>query len=108
MSNELVSDSDVSKALDYLRDSAVPLGKITERATFASSYTKHVKALEMKRFDGSAAAQEREALAGERYLESIKDEAEAVGEVATARAYREAAMAKIDVWRTQSRNMRER
>jgi hypothetical protein len=108
MSNELVSDADVGKALDYLRDSAVELGKATERASFTSSYTKHVKALEMKRFDGSAAAQEREAVAGDRYLEAINEEAVAAGEVAKARAYREAAMAKIDVWRTQSRNMRER
>lgn len=108
MSNELVSDADVGKALDYLRDSAIAIGSATERATLTSSLTKHIKALEMKRFEGSAAAQEREAVASEKYLEAIKDEAVAAGEVAKARAYREAAMAKIDVWRTQSRNMRER
>jgi hypothetical protein len=108
MSNELVSDSDAGKALDYLRDSAVAIGDATERATLASSMTKHIKALEMKRHEGSAAAQEREALASERYVEAIKDEAIAEGELAKARAFREAAMAKIDAWRTASRNMRER
>jgi len=108
MSNELVSDADAGKALDYLRDSAVALGDATERATLASSMTKHIKALEMKRHEGSAAAQEREALASDRYVEAIKDEAVAAGELATMRAYREAASAKIDAWRTASRNMRER
>ena len=49
MSNELVSDADAGKALDYLRDSAIALGEATERATLASSMTKHIKALEMKR-----------------------------------------------------------
>lgn len=108
MSNELVSDSEVGKALDYLRDSAVAIGSATERANLATNMTKHVKALEMKRFEGSAAAQEREAVASEKYLEAIKEEAVSAGEVAKARAYREAAMARIDVWRTMSRNMRER
>lgn len=108
MSNELITDEEARAAMDYLRDSAVALGAATERATLASSMTKHVKALEMKRFEGTAAAQEREALASDKYLEAIKDEAVAAGEVAKARAYREAAMAKIDLYRTMSRNLRER
>ncbi len=108
MNNELVSDSDVGKALDFLRDSAGALGAATEQARLTEHMTKHIIALEMKRHEGSAAAQEREAKASDKYLEAINAEAQAAGELRKALALREAAAAKIDVWRTQSRNLRER
>ena len=106
--NELVSDTDVGKALDYLRDSAKALGAATYEATRSTRMLQHIVALEMKRHEGSAAAQEREAKASQPFVEGVDAEASAAGALAEARAYREAALARIDVWRTYSRNMRER
>lgn len=106
MKNSIVTDDEVEKALDWLRDNAKEIGDATEKARFAESMTKHVLAIEMKRHDGSAAAQEREARASEKYLEAITDDAKATGALATMRALREAAALKIEVWRSQSANYR--
>lgn len=101
-----VSDQDVEKALDYLRDNAKTIGQLTERAILTERITKHIKAIEMKRIEGPVAAQEREALASAAYLQAIWDEAKAAGALAEAKALREAAAAKIEAWRSQSANYR--
>jgi hypothetical protein len=106
MRTNFVSDTDVEKALDWLRDNAADLGRITEQAILASAMVKHVKAIEMKRHEGTAAAQEREALASQAYLDAILHEAKAAGTLATAKALREAAAAKIEVWRSAGANYR--
>jgi hypothetical protein len=106
--NELVSDADVGRALDYLRDSAKTLAVATYDATRSTRMLQHVVALEMKRHEGSAAAQEREAKASQAFVDGLDAEASAAAALAEARAYREAALARIDVWRTYSRNMREK
>jgi hypothetical protein len=102
-----VSDSDVQKALDFLRDSAADIGKLTEQAILAERLSKHVLALEMKRCaESSAAAQEREARASSAYVEAITREAIAAGELAHKKALREAAAAKIEAWRSAGANYR--
>jgi hypothetical protein len=101
-----VTDEEVDKALDWLRDNAAELGRLTERAVLTSAMVKHILALEMRRHDGSAAAQEREARASLVYLNAITEEAKAAGDLAEAKAYREAAAAKIEAWRSQSANYR--
>jgi hypothetical protein len=106
MSNELVSDSDVGKALDYLRDSAGPIGDATRQARFTEHLLKHLLALEMKKHEGSAAAQEREARASEVYKQAMMEDAVAAGELAKMKALREAAAMKLEIWRTQSSNFR--
>lgn len=106
MNNELVSDADVGKALDFLRDSAGPIGEATREARKCEHMTKHLIALEMKRHEGSAAAQEREAKASTVYVEAINAEAVAAGELAKMKALREAAAMKLEIWRTQSSNYR--
>lgn len=97
-----IEDRQVQEALDFLVDSAARLGKLTEEATLSSSYVKHVLSLEMKRVEGPANAQEREARASQAYLDAITDEAVKAGELAKAKALREAAQATLDCWRTQS------
>lgn len=106
MSNELVSDSEVGKALDFLRDNAKDIGDAVEAATTASHMVKHIKALEMKRHEGSAAAQEREAVASDVYMNACLADAKAEGVVQYMKALREAAALKIEVWRSQSANYR--
>jgi hypothetical protein len=101
-----IEDSQVQEALDFLTSSAVRLGKLTEEATLSSSYVKHVMALEMKRTEGPANAQEREARASESYLNAITDEAVKAGELAKLRALRDAASATIEAWRTMQATYR--
>jgi hypothetical protein len=102
-----VSDAEVQKALDFLRDSAAELGKLTEQAVLAERLTKHVKAIAMKQCaEASVNAQDREATASSQYLEAITREAITAGELAKAKALREAAAAKLDCWRTQQATQR--
>ncbi len=106
MSQQFISDKEVELALDYLRDSAVEIGRLTEDAIYAEHYAKHVLALEMKRYEGSAAAQEREARASEAHLRAVKTIGMAAGALAVAKALREAASAKVEAWRTSCSNYR--
>jgi hypothetical protein len=108
MSNELVTDSAVEKALDYLRDNADAIGEAVREAKLRESMVKVVLALKMKQTpDISAVAQEREARASEEFLAAITAEANAAGALAKMRALREAAAMKIEVWRTSSANYRK-
>ena len=107
MSNVLVSEADVQKALDWLRDNADQIGEAKRRAVKADHMLKHVRALAMKHSgEASAAAQEREAMAGAEYLTAIDEAAIAAGAYETMKALREAAALKIEVYRSSSANYR--
>jgi hypothetical protein len=65
------------------------------------------KAFAMKASDGGTiGAKEVEALTSDKYRKALEDDAQAAAELATAKALREAAALKIEVWRTQSSNFR--
>lgn len=107
MSNELVSDAEVEKALDWLRDNAAEIGDAKANAIRTERMTRHIKALEMKRYNEmSVSAQEREAYASQAYLGALEAEAIAAGEFERLRGLREAAAMKIEAWRTSSSNYR--
>lgn len=96
-----ISETEVKKAVDWMRDHADKIGEAREALTLAESMKKVVLALEMKRSDEkSAAAQERDALASEAYLKAITDEAVKAGEYEKMRALKDAANAKFEAWRT--------
>ena len=106
-SETIVTEDSVQKALDYLRDSAHEIGQLTTDARFAESWVKVVKAVAMKHSgEPSAAAQEREALASEEVKAAFKEEARTAGELAKAKALREAAAMRIEVWRSEQANYR--
>lgn len=107
MANELVSDADVEKALDWLRDNADDIGEAKRLAVLSTGMVKHTRALEMKRHNElPVSAQDREALASSGYVEALRAEAEAAGLYEKMRSLREAAAAKIEVWRSASANYR--
>lgn len=107
MSNQLVSDADVEKALDWLRDSAADIGEAKRRAVKAEHMLKHVLALAMKQQgDMPVSAQDREARATPQYLTAIDEAATTAGEFERMRSLREAAALKIEVWRSASANYR--
>lgn len=105
--SRVVTEDDVHSAMEYLRSSAESLGKARTRAQLASSMIKHVEALEFKKSEAkSSEAKKADARTSQRYVEAIHEEAIAVGELAKLYAYREAAAAKIEAWRTESATIR--
>jgi hypothetical protein len=101
-----VTDDEVEKALDFLRDSAAELGELAAHSYKADRWVKHVIAIEMKRHEGSAAAQEREALASQAAIDASQEASIWFGKFTHMKALREAASAKIEAWRTASSNFR--
>jgi hypothetical protein len=107
MTNALISDADVEKALDWLRDNANEIGNAKANAIRTERMAKHIKALEMKKHNElPVSAQDREALASAAYVGALEAEAVAAGEFEKLRALREAAAMKIEAWRTASSNYR--
>lgn len=103
----MITDEDVERALDWLRDQATAIGQAKEAAVRAEKMLGHHKALAMK-LSGEAGvtAQEREALSSEDYVMAIERAAVSAGEYETMKALREAAALKIEAWRTMSSNYR--
>jgi hemerythrin-like domain-containing protein len=107
MNNQLVSDADVEKALDFLRDSADDIGHAKAEEIRTKRMTKHIIAIEMQRHNGMpVSAQEREAFASDAFNVALLAEAKAAGEFERLKALREAAAMKIECWRSMSANYR--
>lgn len=102
-----ISDEEVEKALDFLRDSAADVGNAVAEQAKCHAMLRHTKALAMKASgESSAVAQEREAYASPEYVAAIEAEFKAVREAAKLKALREAASAKLDCWRSAGANNR--
>lgn len=103
----LISDSELEKALDWLRDHAETIGKAKSRVVKAGHMLKHIEALEFKRSDAkSAEAKKADARTSARYLAAIIEDAEATGEYEAMKSLREAAALKIEAWRSEQANFR--
>ncbi len=103
----MITDEEISKALDYLRDSAPKAAKARAERIYVEEYRKTMKAQLMKEHAGEAlGAQEREAYADPRYLEHLQAIREAVREDEHLRFMRVAAEAKIEAWRSMCANNR--
>ena len=96
-----VTDDAASGALNWLVGNARELGRAKEQAVLSESLTKRTKALEMVRSDAKTVAEkERDALASQAYLDAITAEAKAAGEYETLRALKDAAIARVEAWRS--------
>lgn len=103
----IVTDAQISAALDYLRDSAHNLGEARSRMIKAGHMVKHVEALLMLASEQkSVEARKAEAKCTQKWIEAVNEEAEAAGAFETMKALREAASAKIEAWRSESANYR--
>ena len=66
MNEQIISEKEVSKALDYLRDSAAEVAKAKAERIYLEEYRKSLKALIMKdHLDISVSTQVREAYASD-------------------------------------------
>lgn len=102
----IVTEQELEKALDWLRDNAIEIGEAKKRSVLASNMLRHIKALEMKKHSGPVSAQEREAYASEAYREALYEDAVAAGEYEKLKSLREAAALKIEAWRSEQANFR--
>tara|TARA_R100001509_G_C4831315_1_gene203386 strand:- start:83 stop:406 length:324 start_codon:yes stop_codon:yes gene_type:complete len=103
----MISDEDVEKAIDYLRDNAENAAKARAERIYMDEFRKSLKALIMKEhIDATVSAQEREAYADPRYQTHLEALRQAVYRDEKARFMRIAAEAKIEAWRTSSANQR--
>lgn len=104
---KLVTDEQVDSALHFLRESAGQIGKARERMVLADHMVKHVEALLfMASGESSVEAKKQDVKRSEKWLEAVHEEAEAVGEFEKMKALREAALARLDCWRTESATLR--
>jgi hypothetical protein len=107
MNNGFISDDEIQRALDYLRDSAPKIANAKAEVVRCDRMLKCTKALAMKASgEKSAAAQEREALCSKQYEQAVDDEFNAVEHYEHMKALRDAAAMKIEAWRTASSNYR--
>lgn len=107
MSNTIVTDESVERALSWLRDNADDIGEAKRQAVKYDKMLNHAKAVAMKRHaELPVSAQEREALASPVYLEAIENAANSAAEYEKMKALREAAALRIEVWRSASANYR--
>ena len=107
MNNQLVSDADIEKALDYLRDTAVSAAESKAARVYLEEYRKCLKAMIMQEHNQlPVSAQEREAYADQRYLDHLNGLREAVKQDEQNKFLRHAADAKIEAWRPMNANYR--
>lgn len=105
--SRIVTDEDVEKALAFLRDNAIEIGKVRESMIKADRYVDHLEALlTLKSSETSDAKRKASARADERWLEAVNEHARAAGEFEKMRALRDAAAAKIEAWRSEGANYR--
>lgn len=103
----IVTEAELEKALDFLRDGAKALGTAKARVVRAGHMLKHIEALEFKASDATSNdRRQADARTSEAYLEAINEDAIAAGDYEMMRALREAAALKIESWRSEQANYR--
>ena len=100
--SEIVSDQEVEKALDYLRDESLPAAKAIAYAGYMAEWRKTLKAKLMGLCnEGTSAAQERFAYAHAEYEAHLRDMQTAVEKAKEAEFLMKAASVKIEVWKSE-------
>ena len=102
----MISEQEVEKALEWLAQNAAPAAKAHAERIQLEKGRERIKALEMKKHEGSAAAQEREALASKAYQTHLDGLGKAIELDELYRWRKDLAYAKIEVWRSHSANVR--
>ena len=102
-----ISEEDVEKAVDWLRDNADSCAKARATRIYLEEYRKSLKALLMSKYpDMSVSAQERDAYAHQDYQSHLKLMQQAIYEDERMKFFRASAEVKIEAWRTQQANIR--
>ena len=103
----MINEEDVNKALEWLVSSADKAAEARAHRQYLEDFSRVIKAEIMnEHIDEPVNAQERHAYADGRYKMHLEGLKVAIKEDEKYRWYREAALAKIDVYRTQQANLR--
>ena len=104
----MVSDDQMEKALDYLRDTAEQAAQWRANRLYLDDFSRVLRAQIMsEHLSEPVNAQERYAYADVRYKNHLEGLKQAIYEDEKARFLREAAQVKVDVWRSESANRRQ-
>jgi histone H3/H4 len=105
---QFISDEEIEKAVHYLAESAKDYAKWKSRMKYLESHRKSIRSAEVLRANGKTISENiHRGEASEAYNEILKEYEEAVYEFTLLDAYRHAAEAKIEAWRTlQASNRR--
>ena len=103
----MIKQEEIQRCFDFLRDSA-PLIADARMNKVRTEEMRKVIWSEMRRScnEGTQAERDAFAYASEQYKNHIEEMAKAAREFELLKARREAAIAKIDAWRTSSANER--
>lgn len=102
------SEPDADRAIQWLIDNAEPGAEKKAERVFCQEYRKSLKAILIQDSDAqTAAAKEADAYAHPKYVEHLEKLKRAVFEEEKHRGLQSAAILKVEVWRTQSANMRK-
>ena len=105
----MIPDSDVEKALDYMRDAAEPCAKWKAERVYLTEYRKTLKAELMGQSNASTAVErEQFAYSHDHYKTHLLGMKQAVHNDEKHRYLVKAAAAKVDAWRTQQSNRQKR
>ena len=103
----MIKDDDAERAVSYLRDSAEEAGQAKANACYLETWMKIVKSQQMaKSAKKTQSEKEVDALCSPEFIEATKAHAAAVEQDNTFRFKREAAIARLDMYRTQQANIR--
>lgn len=103
----MISDEDIHKALDYLRDTAKPAAQARADREYLDKFMKSKLAMLASGLnEGSEALRDREARKHPDFLEVLEGYKEAVRRDEEFRFLRDAAQAKISAFQTFSANAR--
>ena len=101
----MITDEQVQEALDRL-NAPSKAAHAHGRRVKAEHMLKVIKSLQMKKHEGSVAAQEREALSSPEYLQALDEVVQASIDDWLYRSKMDADKATIEVYRTQQANQR--
>jgi hypothetical protein len=100
--SEIVTDEEVDKSLDYLRDNAVPAAKAIAEAGYMDDFTRVLKARLMGLCnEPTSAAQERYAYAHADMESHLVSKRTAIAKAEEEKFLLKAASYKIDVWKSE-------
>lgn len=103
----MLTESDAEKAVSWLRDNAQTIGEARAARLYMEQWIRTVRAKCMsKRAGESVAAQERDALQDQEYLDALEAYKAAVMDDERLRFLATAAEAKIECWRSQESTRR--
>lgn len=103
----IVTDEEVEKCLDWLRDYASKIGTAKGELVRLEHRLRTIEAFEMLKSDLKAQdAKRADARNSAAYKGAVDELAAATAEYETLRGLREAAVMKIETWRTESASLR--